>query len=66
MRQTLVFLAILVAAVAIYWPILRKARVDIAARSQAGLGNGALFAILLIPLVGPIIYLVFRKHFMVV
>lgn len=65
MRQTLIFLAILVAAVAIYWPILRKARVDIAARSRAGLSNGALFAVLLIPLAGPIIYLVFRKYFVV-
>ncbi|MEM1357952.1 MAG: hypothetical protein AAGF89_07130 [Bacteroidota bacterium] len=65
MRQALVFLAILVAAVAIYWPILRIARADITARSRAGLGNGLLFAVLLIPLVGPVLYLVFRKYFVV-
>lgn len=65
MKQTLVFLAILIVAVAIYWPILKKARNDISARSAAGLGNGLLFAVLLIPLFGPIIYLVFRSRFTV-
>lgn len=65
MRQTLIFLAVLVVAVAIYWPILRIAREDITKRSQAGLGNGILFAVLLVPLFGPIIYLLFRRHFAV-
>ena len=65
MQNTLVLFAILAVAVAIYWPILKKARVDIAARDRAGLGNGALYAVLLIPLVGPIIYLVFRRYFAV-
>lgn len=65
MKNTLVLFAVLAVAVAIYWPILRKARVDIAARSRAGLSNGLLFAVLLIPLVGPIIYLLFRRHFAV-
>ena len=65
MQQTLVFLAVLIVAVAIYWPILKKARADISARSAAGMGNGLLFAVLLIPLFGPIIYLVFRKKFAV-
>lgn len=65
MQQTLVFLAILILAVGIYWPILKKARTDISARSAAGLGNGILFAVLLIPLFGPIIYLIFRKQFAV-
>jgi hypothetical protein len=44
---------------------MKKARTDIAARSAAGLGNGLLFAVLLIPLFGPVIYLVFRKKFAV-
>ncbi|TXF89444.1 hypothetical protein FUA23_10790 [Neolewinella aurantiaca] len=65
MQQTLVFLAVLIVAVAIYWPILKKARGDISARSAAGMGNGLLFAVLLIPLFGPIIYLIFRKKFSV-
>ncbi len=65
MKQTLVFVAVLIVAIAIYWPILKKARMDIAARSAAGLGNGLLFAVLLIPLFGPIIYLLFRSRFQV-
>lgn len=65
MQNTLTLLLILAIAVAIYWPILRKARVDIAARTRAGLSNTPLFAVLLIPLVGPIIYLVFRGRFRV-
>jgi len=65
MQQTLVFLAILVVAVAIYWPILRIARNTITERSKAGLSNSILFAVLLIPLFGPIIYLVFRSRFAV-
>lgn len=63
MQNTLVLFAILTVAVAIYWPILKKARVDIAARERAGLSNGPLYAVLLIPLVGPVIYLIFRSHF---
>lgn len=65
MQKALVFLLILVIAVAIYWPILRMARKDIAQRSAAGLGNGVLYAVLLIPLFGPIIYLLVRKQFTV-
>jgi hypothetical protein len=65
MKQTLVFVAVLIIAVAIYWPILKKARTDISARSAAGLGNGLLFAVLLIPLFGPIIYLLVRSRFQV-
>ena len=61
MQNTLVLFAILAVAVAVYWPILKKARIDIAARDQAGLSNGPLYAVLLIPLVGPIVYLVFRR-----
>ncbi len=65
MQNTLVLFAILAVAVAVYWPILKKARIDIAARDRAGLSNGPLYAVLLIPLVGPIVYLVFRRHFAV-
>jgi hypothetical protein len=65
MQQKLVFFLILAVAVAIYWPILRVARKTITARAQAGLSNSILFAVLLIPLFGPIIYLVFRRKFAV-
>lgn len=65
MQKALIFLGILGIAVAIYWPILRMARKDIAQRSAAGLGNGVLYAVLLIPLFGPIVYLLVRKQFAV-
>ena len=65
MQQFLVMLGVLVVAVLIYWPILRKARVDMAKRSEAGLGNGIVYAVLLLPLVGPVVYLLFRSHFAV-
>jgi len=65
MQNTLVLFAILAVAVAVYWPILKKARIDIAARDRAGLRNGPLYAVLLIPLAGPIVYLVFRRYFAV-
>lgn len=65
MRQTLVMLGVLIVAVAVYWPILKIAREDMAARARAGLGNGMVYAVLLLPLVGPVVYLVFRKFFAV-
>ncbi|OAV43268.1 hypothetical protein [Lewinella sp. 4G2] len=65
MRQTLVMLGVLTVAVAVYWPILRIARADLAARTRAGLSNGGVYAVLLLPLVGPVLYFIFRKHFSV-
>ncbi len=65
MKDTLLLLCILAVAVAIYWPILRIARQDIADRANAGLGNGMLYAVLLLPLFGPIIYLLLRSRFRV-
>jgi len=65
MKDTLVLISILAVAVAIYWPILRLARADITARANAGLGNGMLYAVLLLPLVGPVVYLLFRSRFRV-
>ena len=52
--------AILIVAV-LYWPIMRMAREDMAARSRAGLGNGVVYAILLLPLFGPLVYLLLRR-----
>lgn len=65
MQQTLLLLAVIVAAGFIYWPILKKARLDIAARTKAGLSNGKLYAVLMIPLVGPFVYAIFRSKFRV-
>lgn len=65
MKQTLLLLVVIIVAAIIYWPILKKARVDIAARTKAGLSNGGLYAVLMIPLVGPFVYLLFRRHFSV-
>jgi hypothetical protein len=65
MQQKLVFFLILAVAVAIYWPILRIARKTITARAQAGLSNSILFAVLLIPLFGPIIFLLVKERFVV-
>jgi|AntRauTorckE5430_2_1112549.scaffolds.fasta_scaffold01110_8 hypothetical protein len=65
MKQTLLLLAVIIVAAIIYWPILKKARVDIAARTKAGLSNGGVYAVLLIPLVGPFVYLLFRRYFAV-
>ncbi|MEM9928868.1 MAG: hypothetical protein AAF840_03525 [Bacteroidota bacterium] len=65
MQNTLLLLLVIAIAVAIYWPILKKARIDIDARAKAGLSNSVLYAVLLLPLVGPIIYLVFRSKFQV-
>ena len=65
MQQFWVMLGVLTVAVLIYWPILRIARVDMARRSQAGLSNGIVYAVLLLPLVGPVVYLVFRRFFAV-
>lgn len=65
MQKTLVLLGVLIVAVAVYWPILRVAREDIAARARAGLSNSMLYAVLLMPLFGPLIYLVVRRYFRV-
>lgn len=65
MRQFLVLLGVLIVAVAVYWPILKIARADLAARSKAGLSNGIVYAVLLFPLIGPIVFLVLRRHFSV-
>lgn len=65
MQQKFIFFLILAAAVATYWPILRIARKTITARAKAGQSNSILFAVLLIPLFGPLIFLLVRKRFAV-
>lgn len=61
MWNTLILLAVIVLAFFIYRPILRIASRDLAARSAAGQSNGVVYAILLLPLLGPFLYLGVRR-----
>ena len=62
MTHTLLILAVIVAAALVYYPILKRARVTLAERSAAGKSNGVMYAILLFPLIGPFLYLLFRRQ----
>jgi hypothetical protein len=57
----LVALSVIILTVLIYRPILKLARADMAVRKQDGLGNGIVYAVLLIPIFGPLVYLLVRK-----
>lgn len=57
----LVALAVIILIVLIYRPILKTARTDMAVRKEEGLGNGIVYAVLLIPIIGPLVYLLIRK-----
>ncbi len=63
---TTLFFGLLVLAVAfmVYGPILRVARGDLAARKRAGLSNSVVYALLLFPILGPLLYVVLRKRFL--
>ena len=65
MSQTLLTLAVIIIAGLVYWPILKMARVTIAERSAAGQSNSLLYAVLLFPLIGPFLFLLFRSRFRV-
>lgn len=54
-------LVLILVGVVIYRPIMKLARRDMAARSAAGLSNSVVYAILLLPVVGPVFYLLVRK-----
>lgn len=62
-KDTLLFLAVLLLAFCVYYPIMKLARQDMAARAQQGMGNGTIIVILMIPILGPIIYFLFRRSF---
>ena len=62
MGNTLLILAVLLLAVLIYRPILALAGKDMAARTAAGKSNGIVYAILLLPLLGPFVYLAIRSR----
>ena len=57
----LVSVAVIVLIVLLYRPIMRQAWEDMARRSQAGLSNSYVYAILLFPILGPLMYLLVRK-----
>ena len=61
MRTVLIVLAVAIAAWFIYRPALRVAQVDMAERSARGESNGVVYAVLLLPLVGPFVWLVARR-----
>ncbi len=60
-QYTLLALALILIAFLIYRPIMKLARRDMAARTAAGLSNSLVYAILLLPVLGPLFYLLVRK-----
>ena len=60
--RTLLFgIAVIILAVLIYRPILRIAREDMTVRKRAGYSNSYVYAILLFPILGPLVYLLLRR-----
>ena len=57
----LVAIVVIILAFLLYRPILRLARADMASRKSAGLGNGIVYAVLLFPILGPVLYLLIRR-----
>lgn len=62
-KDSILFIAVLGIAFAIYYPIMRLARKDMAARTQNGLNSTPILMLLMLPILGPILYLLFRKYF---
>ncbi|MGB3800819.1 MAG: hypothetical protein WA952_13470 [Lewinella sp.] len=56
-----ILVILILVGVLIYRPIMKLARRDMAARTAAGLTNSVVWAILLLPVVGPVFYLLVRK-----
>lgn len=54
---------VIVIAVLVYRPILKLARRDMAARTAEGRSNAVVYALLLFPVLGPLVYLLVRKGF---
>ena len=60
--QTLLIALVLIGVgVLVYRPIMKLARRDMAARTAAGRSNAFVYAILLLPVVGPVFYLLVRR-----
>ena len=62
MRELIILLAVLLLAFLIYKPIMNIASRDMAKRTKAGKSNSVVYAILLLPLLGPLLYLAFRNQ----
>lgn len=62
--DTLMLLAILILAFCIYFPIIRIAKKDMETRTMAGMSTTPILMFLLLPLVGPLLYVLFRKNFL--
>ena len=60
-QTLLIALVLLVVGVFIYRPIMKIARRDMAARTAAGLSNALVYTLLLLPVFGPLLYLLFRR-----
>jgi len=64
-KDAFLFLAVLLLAFCIYYPIMRLARQDMKARERQGLSNSTIIMLLMLPIAGPILYLLFRRSFRV-
>lgn len=63
--DTTLFIAVLLLAFCVYYPIMKLARKDMAARSDKGMSNTTILMILMVPILGPILYILFRRSFKV-
>ena len=61
LQYALLLLGLILIGVFVYRPIMKLARRDMAARTAAGLTNSFVYAILLLPILGPLFYLLVRK-----
>lgn len=64
MSDFVTILLVLALAFCIYFPVLRIARRDMNARVTAGLSAAPVLMILMLPIVGPLFYLLVRRYFL--
>lgn len=62
--DTLTIIAVLLLAFCVYYPIAKIAKKDMEARNRAGLSSTPILYFLMLPIVGPLLYLLFRKSFL--
>lgn len=62
--DTLILLAVLLLAFCIYYPIAKIAKSDMAERNRAGLSSTPILYFLMLPIVGPLVYMLVRKRFL--
>ena len=55
------FVVVIVIIGLIYWPIVRMANREMAERRQAGKSDTSIMLLMLIPVLGPLIYLAIRQ-----